>query len=593
MTAHTEARHALIVATARYRDPKLQQLRAPAADARRLAGVLRDPAKGNFDVEVLIDEAQATTTRRIARFFQERHPHDLLLLHFSCHGVKDERGELFLAAADTELDLLSATGVSAAWLNDQISRTRSRRTVVLLDCCFSGSFPFGMVARGDGIDAPEQLQGRGRAIITASSAMEYAYEGDELRGEGQPSVFTEAVVEGLDSGKADLDEDQLVSIDDLYGYVYARVKDRTPNQTPSKKSDLQGPLYLARSAYRPPVQPATLDPELLARTDDRYAGIRAGAVSELADLLSARDPSVALAARNALEAMLDDDSRRVGAGAEAALDAADRAEAQRAERERIEIERAAAARVTREPQLDQPQPDDDIAADVDADVDTRDADRTAGASDRPPASQLHEPGHASARPPKPGPAAKRIRRLQQPLVAIVLAVLATATAAVFLNTAPTPQKPPDTLQTLRGAIPASINKGCKPARDRWMIKVRHATQQVQCLADGALAYGLWPNTGAAAAAMSGLRTGDEGCPRIDKQLKNWPGTDARCKVETNGYRSTRFIIWWRSKKPGGAASRVIGWYEFANDGLYGPTDNEAQKRALGAWKQIQRGRIPT
>ena len=164
MSLESDGRHALVVATAHYSDRRLQQLRAPAADAERLARVLRDPAKGDFQVEVVVDESHSQLTRQIARFFHGRRPHDLLLVHFSCHGVKDDRGELYLAAADTELDLLSATGVSAAWLNDQISRTRARRTVLLLDCCFSGSFPFGMRHRGSAIDAPEQFHGRGRAI---------------------------------------------------------------------------------------------------------------------------------------------------------------------------------------------------------------------------------------------------------------------------------------------------------------------------------------------------------------------------------------------------------------------------------------------
>jgi len=321
----SDGRHALVVATARYGDPKLQQLRAPAADAEELADVLGDPEKGDFDVEVVVNETHAHLTRAIARFFRDRSPQDLLLVHFSCHGVKDEDGELYLAASDTDLELLSATGISAAWLNERISRTRSRRTVVLLDCCFSGSFPSGLRARGDGVDAPQQLQGRGRAIITASNAMEYAYEGEELKGRGRPSVFTEAVVEGLRTGEADLDQDQRVSIDDLYRYVYDRVRERTPSQTPSIKSDLEGPLYLARSTYRRPVEPAQLDPELLARTEDRYAGVREGAVQELAALLAA-GPSVALAARHALLRMTSDDSRRVSARAQAALEAAEDAE---------------------------------------------------------------------------------------------------------------------------------------------------------------------------------------------------------------------------------------------------------------------------
>jgi hypothetical protein len=248
MTPASGGRHALIVATASYDDPKLSALRAPAADAERLAAVLADPAKGAFAVQTLVDASQGVLARRIAGFFRDRRPDDLLLVHFSCHGVKDDRGELFLAATDTEVDLLSATGVSAQWLNDQIARTRSRRTVVLLDCCFSGSFPFGLRPRSPTtVDASTELQGRGRAIITASSAMEYAYEGDELTGEGQPSIFTSAVVEGLESGHADLDGDGLISVDDLYNYVFDRVRERTPSQTPSNKSDLEGPLYLAAS----------------------------------------------------------------------------------------------------------------------------------------------------------------------------------------------------------------------------------------------------------------------------------------------------------------------------------------------------------
>lgn len=351
MSSTVDGRHALIVATASYLDSKLQHLRGPAADAEALAEVLRDPEKGDFDVEVMLNETHAHLTRAIARFFTDRRPQDLLLLHFSCHGVKDEDGELYLAAFDTDLDVLSATGISAGWLNERISRTRSRRTVVLLDCCFSGSFPSGLRRRGNDVNAPQQLQGRGRAIMTASNAMEYAYEGEELKGQGRPSVFTEAVVEGLRSGEADLDRDQLVSIDDLYHYVYERVRDRTPSQTPSIKSDLEGPLYLARSNYRPPIQPAQLDPELLARSEDRYAGVREGTVQEVAELLTSSNPAVALAAREALLRMSNDDSRRVSTRAQTALEAA--ADADRAS---TKHEDSSAAPSAVEPPEDRPEP---------------------------------------------------------------------------------------------------------------------------------------------------------------------------------------------------------------------------------------------
>jgi hypothetical protein len=306
-------RYALIVAVSDYRDSKLRKLRAPEADAERLAGALENPNIGGFAVDIALNEEEPQLRRRIARFFANRRPDDLLLVHFSCHGVKDEGGELYLAAADTEIgDLLGATGISADWLSEQIDRSRSRRVVVLLDCCFSGSFPFGARTRaGDQINVRDHLDGRGRAVITASSAMEYSYEGDQLSGEGQPSFFTAAVVEGLETGLADRDGDRWISVDDLYNYVYDRVKDRTPWQTPNKLSNLEGPLRIARSVYEPPVQPAQLSDELIGLAHHALASARLAAVDELAKLLHSGDPAVARAARQTLEPMVDDDSRRV------------------------------------------------------------------------------------------------------------------------------------------------------------------------------------------------------------------------------------------------------------------------------------------
>ena len=314
------ARDALIVAVADYSDGRLRQLRAPAVDAERLAGVLRDPSIGGFRVEVASDVREGELRRRLARFFANRHPDDLLLVHFSCHGVKDDSGELYLAAMDTDSDVLAATGVASGWLNDQIGRCRSKRIVVLLDCCFSGSFPFGSLRRaGEQVNIQDHLGGRGRAVITASNSMEFSYEGDELAGAGQPSFFTGAVVEALETGKADRDGDRRISVDELYDYVYDRVRERTPSQSPTKLSSLEGPLYIAHSSYQPPVEPATLPGELLALIENRFVGARLGAVEELASLLKSNDPSVVLAARHALEPMLGDDSRSVSTRAERAL----------------------------------------------------------------------------------------------------------------------------------------------------------------------------------------------------------------------------------------------------------------------------------
>jgi hypothetical protein len=318
-------RSALIVASDSYTDPGLQRLRAPASDARALAGVLRDPDIGGFEVRTLLNEPAHEVTLAVEEFFADRRPDDLLLLHFSCHGVKDEGGELYFAAANTRMQRLAATAVPAEFVNRRMGRSRSRRVVLLLDCCYAGAFERGMTARaGAGMDIEEQFGGRGRAVITASSAMEYAFEGDELADarEQAPSVFTSALVEGLETGEADRDQDGVVALDELYDYVYDRVRAVTPNQTPGKWTfGVQGELVIARRS-RPVTTPAPLPPEMQEAADSPFAGVRAGVVPELARLLRSRHAGLALAARLTLERLADDDSRATAATAAAALAAA-------------------------------------------------------------------------------------------------------------------------------------------------------------------------------------------------------------------------------------------------------------------------------
>ena len=316
-------RSALIVANYDYEDPGLQLLRAPARDAEALARVLRDPEIGGFEVRTVLNQPAHVANLAVEEFFAERHPDDLLVLHFSGHGVKDDSGELYFATTDTQLRRLGSTTLSAGFVNRQMSRSRSRRVVLLLDCCYAGAFERGMVPKADkAVHVEEQFGGRGRAVITASGAMEYAFENAELTAtsELRPSVFTRAVVEGLETGDADRDQDGYVGLDELYDYVYDRVHEVTPNQTPGKWTfGIQGELHIARrrgSVTKPVALPEGLQQAL----DQPLGGIRLGAVHELERLLGARHAGLALAARQTLERLRDDDSRAIASASAAALD---------------------------------------------------------------------------------------------------------------------------------------------------------------------------------------------------------------------------------------------------------------------------------
>ena len=103
-------KYALIIGNNQYDDPKLAQLKTPAADSQALAKVLADKSIGSFDeVTPLINKNESEIRRAISAFLTNKKPDDLVLVYFSGHGVLDDRGRLFLSQKDTETTFLKST----------------------------------------------------------------------------------------------------------------------------------------------------------------------------------------------------------------------------------------------------------------------------------------------------------------------------------------------------------------------------------------------------------------------------------------------------------------------------------------------------
>ena len=322
-------RKALIVAIDQYDQAALRDLLAPAADAEALARVLRDRQIGDFTVQVVSNEPAHVIQAHIEELFSESRSDDVLLLHFSGHGLKSESGELFFAASNTRPNRLGSTAVSADFVQRCMQASRSRSVVLLLDCCYGGAFSQGAKVRASGdvnvlrtvFRRRETGGGRGRVVITASNAMEYAFEGDRLADDQhrRPSVFTSALVEGLATGDADRDEDGWVSLNELYDYVFDKVQEQNPHQTPSRQVQLEGELYLARSR-RQRIRPAPLPPDLQAALTDQNMYTRLGAIGELRSRLASDNLPAAVGAYEALADLARTDirygRRRRSSGAE-------------------------------------------------------------------------------------------------------------------------------------------------------------------------------------------------------------------------------------------------------------------------------------
>jgi hypothetical protein len=143
--------------------------------------------------------------------------------------------------------------VAAAVVNDLLLGSRSRRKVLLLDCCYGGAFAKGMQVKADpAVHTAEQFDARGLVVLTASDSTQFAFDGDELRGSATPSRFTAVLVAGLASGDADVDRDGFVTVDDAYDFVSRRLADDGVPQSPRKwEFDVSGHIVLARTESAP------------------------------------------------------------------------------------------------------------------------------------------------------------------------------------------------------------------------------------------------------------------------------------------------------------------------------------------------------
>ena len=86
-----------------------------------------------------------------------------------------------------------------------------------------------------------QASGGGTAFLLSSKSEEYSLESQGLR----QGIFSHYLIKGL-KGEADTNTDKMVTLDELYTYVYGNVRKYTGNlQTPVLAGDIDRTMPLA------------------------------------------------------------------------------------------------------------------------------------------------------------------------------------------------------------------------------------------------------------------------------------------------------------------------------------------------------------
>ena len=225
------ARVALLIGTERYGDG-FKSLPAAPKDVTAWADVLRNPEMGGFEeVQTLIDPAHSDMAQKIEAWFRSHTKEDLALLFISGHGIKDNDRKLYFAASDSRIEkdvLMRSTAVGAEFVRDRIRESRSKRQIIILDCCFSGAFG-DLLAKDDGSVNLETILGaEGRVVLTSSNSTQSSFE----QRDGNLSIYTRYLIEGIRTGAADLDDDGAITVDELHEFASRKVQEESPAMNP-------------------------------------------------------------------------------------------------------------------------------------------------------------------------------------------------------------------------------------------------------------------------------------------------------------------------------------------------------------------------
>lgn len=312
------ARHAVLIGNGTFPlEPALSRLEGPPHDVERFGALLADSSIGRFHVQSFVDGESHALNHALEKTLNDADQSDLILLYYSGHGKLDRRGQLCLASANTKLDTLRSTSLVVPFLKSLIDDCRSQQILLILDCCFSGAAgkSFGGVRSA----VEDQLQvtgGAGLHILASSTAIETSLEREDAETGQVMGSFTRCVIDGIRSGDADVDGDAEVSLTDLRNYLQGRLKGQSPRYWGFETA---GDLLLA---HTPNPRPAPLPAQILEVLASPIADARRSMIPELVRIMRGPNARLSLSALQALNRLLEDDSRQVSRAAEEALSGA-------------------------------------------------------------------------------------------------------------------------------------------------------------------------------------------------------------------------------------------------------------------------------
>lgn len=218
-------------------------------------------------LELYNEEASVANINQANDFLKKAAIDDQIMIYISSHGLLDEQLNYYLAMHTTDFENPAQHGLPYESINQLLNSIDCRNRLVMIDACHSGEVDKEDVASiqklapstnnlevntksGATLIRPKAglknsftymktlfddlSKGTGATVISAAGGFEFALESDDWNN----GVFTYAILEGLQSGKADGNQDGIIRVSELKNYVTEQVIKLTEGkQHPTTRSE--------------------------------------------------------------------------------------------------------------------------------------------------------------------------------------------------------------------------------------------------------------------------------------------------------------------------------------------------------------------
>jgi WD40 repeat protein len=226
-----------------------------ANDAKKVANAFQTRSKGVFaNIETHIIMDKAATKKGIGEgldwLASKMTAKDVGIVFFSGHGTRDTEGRFHLCPVDLNID--DRDPIRSCFDGAELKRRLDEmpgRLVAMLNSCHSGEVTeHEPPPRTDSLVRDLSSEDSGVVVMSASLGREYAIGSTWCDG----GFFSVALIEGLE-GDADINEDGVITLDELDAYAYARVKQLSEGKQHSTTSIPAGvrPFPLATAPKSP------------------------------------------------------------------------------------------------------------------------------------------------------------------------------------------------------------------------------------------------------------------------------------------------------------------------------------------------------